>query len=48
MFFFVFQKNLKNQNQNFEDLYEFLKLMNDELRYMNEIDDIELNRDWSF
>lgn len=24
-----------------------MKLVNDELRYMNEIEDIELNRDWS-
>ena len=46
-FYLILKNKLKNEKQNFEDLYEFLKLMNEELRYMNEIEDVELNRDWS-
>jgi len=41
------KKNLELVKYNFEDLYEFMKLVNDELRYLNELELIELNRDWS-
>jgi hypothetical protein len=43
----LLKKNLELVKYNFEDLYEFMKLVNDELRYLNELELIELNRDWS-
>lgn len=40
-------KSLKLTQQDLESLIEFNKLIQDELRYINEMEDIELNRDWS-
>ena len=45
--FVLLKKNLELVKYNFEDLYEFMKLVNDELRYLNELELVELNRDWS-
>jgi len=33
--------------QKLESLLEFYRIVQDELKYLNEMEDIELNRDWS-
>jgi hypothetical protein len=40
-------KHLNMAQQNMDSLIEFNKLIQDELRYLSEMEDIELNRDWS-
>ena len=34
-------------NNNLDDLKEFIRSVHDELHFINEMEDIELNRDWS-
>ena len=37
----------KSVRSNLDSLNEFIKLVHDELHYINEMEDVELNRDWS-
>ena len=38
---------VKNSKKYLEELNEFLRMVHDELHYLNQIEDLELNRDWS-
>lgn len=39
--------SIKKEGQNLDSLYELTKLIHQEIKFFNEIEDIELNRDWS-
>lgn len=37
----------KSVKSNLESLLEYVKLVHEELRFINQMEDVELNRDWS-
>jgi hypothetical protein len=40
-------KSISNAQHDLDSLVEFIKLISDELRFIDELEDVELSRDWS-